>query len=533
VLIKFLFALSCAAMTLLLSQGGSLLYIGAGVLLSLIICVIIAFRFQLPESILIEIKPVPAILGAILSIFVATNYQPVFSETTQEVITPLLVSSPMSFLADAVQAALPITVCVVSLFALFVWFYFLSERSIRFVQRWFISSCFSERLYLLIGFLFASAAIVLVFGRTTAFTGAEPYDVVFTTDSGNLMSTNSFLFVNAYENDIRQPLFAVFSMPFSAIAMLLSKPLFFMTNAYPVLLACMQALLLLFSYTLLARVLALTGAERILFLVILALSYPTLLFLFTIEQYVFSVFWVLVFIYSWYEKQGNRTLLFVAATGSLLTSGVFFPLLLDGKYPRQHLRALFRAGLAFIAVFVVFGRVPLLNRAIQTMQDLLSFAGDRVNICTRILQFLTFVSSCFVRPPAGIDLHSYPHASYQLFDTPILPWFGLVVITLVALSAILHRKEAKMRVFSLWVGFSIVLLMLVGWGAAENGMVLYTLYFFWAFAALLYALLKTFFLQNRFLRCIFAAACIAVLVCVNLPGIIDLLHFAITYYPAT
>lgn len=520
-------------MTLLLSQGGSLLYIGAGVLMSLIACIILSFRFQLPERILIERKPVPAALGVVLAVFVAANYLPVFSKTTQAVITPLIVSSPIGFLAGAVQAALPIIVCVVSLFALFVWFYLLSERSIRFVQRWFKSSCLSERLYLLIGFLIASAAIVLVFGRTTAFTGAEPYDVIFTTDSGNLMRTNSFFYVNAYENDIRQPLFAVFSMPFSATAMLLSKPLLFMPNAYPVVLACMQALLLLFSYTLLARVLALTGAERILFLVILALSYPTLLFLFTIEQYVFSVFWVLVLLYAWHEKQDSRTLLFVAATGSLLTSGAFFPLLLEGKDPRQHLRTLFQAGLAFIAAFVVFGRTPLLNRAIQTMHDLLSYTGVRVDFGTRILQFLTFVSACFLRPPAQIDLTTYSHASYQLVEPAVIPWFGLVLLALVAVSVVVYRREAIMRVFSLWVGFSVVLLILVGWGAAENGMVLYTLYFFWAFAALIYALLKAFFRHSKALRCIIAAACIVALACVNLPGIIDLLRFAITYYPVT
>ncbi len=529
--VKILFALSGAAMTLLLSQGGSLLFIGAGVFLSLIVCLIVAFRFDLPRRAFVSPKPLPLILGAVLAAAVALLYRPVFAATVEEVFVPFLAASPLVSLADAAGAALPIVVCVLALFALFVWFALFSDQAVQFAHRWSASACRAERLYLLIGFVLVSAAIALVYSRTTAFFSGAQYDVVYTTDSGNLISTNAFHQVNAYQNDIRQPLFAVFSMPFSVLSVLLSKVLFFVPNAYPIVIACVQAGLLLFSFTLLARVLGLSGTDRVLFLLLLAASYPTLLFFFTIEQYSFSVFWVIVLLYAWHEKSEPRAMLYVAATGSLLTSGMFFPLLFEGKGAKKVVSTLVSAGLLFFAVFVVFGRVPMLNRALQTARDLASFTGESVGIGARALQFFAFVSSCFARPAAGLDLVTYPHPSYQMFAVGGINWAGVVLLVLSAVSAVLHRKEARMRVFSLWAGFSVVLLLLVGWGSFENGMVLYTLYFSWAYMALLYALLGRIVPKNNALRYCIAAALILLLVMINISGMLDLFRFAVAYYP--
>lgn len=528
--VKLLFALSGAAMTLLLSQGGSLLFICVGVFLSLVVCLILAFRFDLPRTALASPRPLALIPGVVLAGYAALLYRAVFAVTAEEVIVPFLAASRLSFLADAASAALPTLVCVCALFALFVWFYLFCDWAARFTRRWLAGSCRAERLFLMIGFAVAVVAIALVYGRTTAFYGGAPYDVVYTTDSGNLISTNSYLYVNAYENDLRQPMFAVFSMPFAAVAMLLSKLLFFVPYAYALVLACVQALLLLFAFTLLARMLRLAGADRVLFLLLLAVSYPTLLFAFAFEQYAFSVFWVIVFLYAWQEKEEPRTMLFVAATGSLLASGAFFPLLFGEKGIKKRFRALITAGLAFVAVFVLFGRVPLLNRAAENTRDLISFAGG-ASFGARAMQYLAFVSACFARPAAGIDLATYPHASYQMLAASEVNWLGLALLLLALLSAVLHRKEAHMRVFSLWAGFSVVLLLVVGWGASENGMVLYTLYFFWAFAALLYMLLQRALSTKPILRIGVAALALAVLACVNTFGLIDLIRFGMLYYP--
>lgn len=533
ILSKVAFALSGAAMTLLLSQGGSLLFIGAGVAMSFVVCLIAAFRFSLPEVAVKKRAILPLVFGILLAGYTALLYRAEFARSANEVVVSFLSKVHLSSLAEVARAALPSVVCVLALFALFVWFAMLSDWAVRFVRRWMESSCRAERLYLLIGGALAALAIVLVYARSTAFYGGgTPYDIIYTTDSGSLMSTNSFFFVNAYENDIRQPMFAVFSMPFSVIAMLVSKILFFVPNAYPVMLACVQAVLLLFGFTLFARVLGLTGTDRLLFLLLIALSYPTLLFLFTVEQYVFSVFWLLVLLYIWHEREEHRELAFVAASGSLLASGVLFPLLFEEKGTKARVRALLNGGLAFLAIFIVFARVPLLNRALQNAKDVASFAGKTMPIGDRAMQFFSFVSACFVPPAAAADLTTYTHASYQLLPVTGLHWAGVALFVLVAVSAVLSWRERNLRVCSLWVGFSVLLLFVVGWGAAENGMVLYTLYFFWAYAALLYRLALRIFRKNNALRYAVVASVLCLLVAVNAAGMLDLIRFAMQYYPA-
>ena len=529
---KVAFALSGAAMTLLLSQGGSLLFIGAGVAMSFVICLIAAFRFCLPDPAVKKPRLVPLASGVILAGYTALLYRAEFARSANEVIVAFLTKANLVSLADLARVALPSVVCVLALFALYVWFALFSDWALRLIRRWSASASRAEIWYLLIGGVLAVAAIALVYSRSNAFYGGGmKYDVVYTADSDSLVSGNAFFFVNAYENDIRQPLFAVFSMPFAVISMLVSKVLFFVPNAYPIVLACVQALLLLFGFTLLARVLEFTGTDRLLFLLLLLVSYPTLLFLVAVEQYVFAVFWVFVLLYDWHEREEHRELPFVAASGSLLTSGVLFPLLFEGKSVKDRVRALVNGGLAFLAIFVVFARVPLLNRVLQNAKDIASFAGKTVPIGDRAVQFFSFVAACFARPAAAVDLTTYTHPSYQLLPVAGLQWAGVALFALAAVSAVLSWRERSLRVCSLWVAFSAVLLFVVGWGAAENGMVLYTLYFYWAYAALLYRLLLRVFRKNNVLRYAVVAAVLCLLVAVNAAGMLDLIRFATQYYP--
>ena len=147
------------------------------------------------------------------------------------------------------------------------------------------------------------------------------------------------------------------------------------------------------------------------------------------------------------------------------------------------------------------------------------------------MQFFAFVAACFARPAAAVDTMTYAHTSYQLLPVTEMQWLGLALFALAAVSTVLHWRDRSLRVCSLWAAFSVLLLLVVGWGAAENGMVLYTLYFSWAYAALLYALLTRVFRQNNALRNAVAAAILCLLVVVNFFGMLDLIRFAIQYYP--
>ena len=97
----------------------------------------------------------------------------------------------------------------------------------------------------------------------------------------------------------------------------------------------------------------------------------------------------------------------------------------------------------------------------------------------------------------------------------------------------IHRKDKTVRIAGAWAGFSMLLLLIVGWGAPENGMILYTLYFGWAFMVLLFRLVEGLAVKTKlpFLTPLVSCTIVALLGWLNLCGIGKLLAFAITNYP--
>lgn len=84
-----------------------------------------------------------------------------------------------------------------------------------------------------------------------------------------------------------------------------------------------------------------------------------------------------------------------------------------------------------------------------------------------------------------------------------------------------------------WIVLSIVMLLGLGWGTAENGLILYELYFGWAFLVLLFQLVEK--IEDRlnvnFLVPVFSIGSAVILAVINIPAIMEMVYFAITYYP--
>lgn len=132
------------------------------------------------------------------------------------------------------------------------------------------------------------------------------FDLIYSADSGYLVHTDVFRNIGADQNDLRQPLFGVFAMPFAQAAWLISKILFFLPNGYVTVLQVMEMLLFLVSTVLIARMLGLTGYRKALFLGILCVSYPVLIFSLTAEQYLFAVFYLVLMIYLMGRSLGRK-----------------------------------------------------------------------------------------------------------------------------------------------------------------------------------------------------------------------------------
>ena len=83
-----------------------------------------------------------------------------------------------------------------------------------------------------------------------------------------------------------------------------------------------------------------------------------------------------------------------------------------------------------------------------------------------------------------------------------------------------------------WVFFSVVMLLILGWGTQENGLILYALYFGWAYFILIYRFVEKFAKIFRISFIVPLVFCIAILVLLykNVPAMMDMIKFAVQAY---
>lgn len=341
--------------------------------------------------------------------------------------------------------------------------------------------------------------------------------------------SNCWVSISASENDIRQPLFGVFSSPVAVIPYSVSLILFFIPNTYAYLTAITQVIVLIFSYLLIANLLNLNNIYKILFLSIISLTFPTLLFSLNLEQYIFSVFWLILFIYIVVEKMEYTEVAFIGCAGSMLTGGILFPLLIKEKNFKKTVAYLFKVLIAFGAFCFIFGRTYILGD-IENLKLMLSFTGRGLPLLEKLQQYTAFIMSCFIAPDSEI-VDSGVKVVYLATTVDKFNYCGIAVLILCLIGFFLNRKDKFAQICFGWVIFSIVLLGIVGWGASENGMVLYTLYFAWAYISLIFLLINKIPERFKFLKYIIFGIIVIALLFFNIKGLFDILSFATKYYP--
>jgi hypothetical protein len=396
----------------------------------------------------------------------------------------------------------------------------------------------AERVYS-IGFVAVMAVVVvLAFRQTSAFYHPVwngtlvPYDVIFSSDSGDLVDTNVYLKFTATENEIRQPLFGVFAAPFALPALAFAWLFRSVPNAYVLGLAFVQLLLLAACAVMTSRLVGVSRFERWAFLGVFALSYPTLLFSVVMEQYVVTVFWLLLFVCTSAERPGEGEDSFVGAAGCLVSNLALFPLLVRGRPWREWIRAALKVAGVLLAIFLLAGQLGLVAALPQYLRVPLGFGAHSVSFGDRLLQYSGFVRSCVIAPIACLRL---PPEGFPAFRQAIPGGVSIVGLAVAALSCVggwFHRRRFFARVAAAWCLYSFLLLGAWGWGASENGMVLYSLYFSWAFTGLSVLGLSTLMERYRAGKWIVLAVLLVILSVLNARGLVDLVRFGHEYYPA-
>lgn len=387
--------------------------------------------------------------------------------------------------------------------------------------------------------LLLEAFVIVSFCGSEAFWGTSyDYDVIFTSDSPFLIRENAFLYVSNPENDIRQPLFALFAAPFVGVGYALSLPFSFAGSVVtPLLMNLVQIVLLLAGNLMLADMTCHSRRSRICFMLISSWTYATLLFSLMVEQYIVVYFWLMLAIYCFEKKNRMPALTVAAMGGTLMTGMVFLPLSHDytgerGGELRRIASDMEKAVMTFVMLAAAFSQSDVFLNFSRSLKHLSGFTGG-YGWKERLHQYSSFVSSVFIAPETKVYYHE--RYSIALSDASFsqLNVVGLLLIAFCVLGFFLVKKDKLTVLAGIWIAFSAFMLLMLGWGSKENGMVLYILYFGWAFLVLLFRLVEWAAEKIGFdwLVPVASGAVILLLAWVNAHGLYELLHFAFQYYP--
>lgn len=398
------------------------------------------------------------------------------------------------------------------------------------LNRLFAGTGRRERLAL--GALVLALAVfaAVAFSSSRAFYAtAENYDVIYTADSSYLVRGNTWLNLTYEENDLRQPLFAVFAAPFVGGAYALTQLLPDGSWLTAWVLNLPQLGLLVLGFYMLASLMSKTPAGRLAVTVSLCALYPSLLFSLMMEQYILSVFWLLLFVYMAAEELPGRGMALVAASGSLLTSAAMLPVMWrrDGERPvRRALgQSLAAAGLGAFWIVCCMRLDVILNFG-RGAEQIGKFMGESIPLMQRLWQYLAFAAGCFVAPDAGMT-PALGWPSWQLLPAESVTPDGVAVLAMCVVGLVVGRRDRLVQISGWWCLFSALLLLGLGWGTAENGLILYGLYFSWAFYVLFRRVLIPSGRWQTAVDWLLALALLAL----NIPGMSALLRFAAEYYP--
>lgn len=352
-------------------------------------------------------------------------------------------------------------------------------------------------------------------------------DVVYTSDTGALVYHDAFTNFRMEENDIRQPLFGLCAFPFGLVARFASQFMFFLPNySYELTLMFIQFLLLAFTLIMLARIIKLDEKDKKYFYLLFSCSFPYLLFSVVVEQYVIGLFYLTLTFYLYFTND-KINYAFIGATGTLLTSGITFPLITKFKNCKQWIKDIMWCAVIFLVVMTLSGQLVQLPYVFKTLTNLSRFTG-KIPFVDKLYQFTHFVKGIFISSPGEVVfLEDIPRYFLKAFDSYSLIGIGILVIVFV--SFLLNRKDKMSVIAFLWIIFSFIILVVVGWGTAENGLILYSLYFAWAYLLLIYKFIRSIIKDVKKANILIVCLVILLFLC-NIKELYQIIKFGLDYY---
>ena len=528
---RFLFVISIPFFTMILCGNYDLFYIKFLLFISFF-CGIIVSRMILNDDFFDKINKKYLIIAILFCLYGITSFAK-YSGSGVIFLKNLLNNLfAMSLNINSIK----MIVSLASLPSIILLFYYFISKVIPFIVKEYCDLKKEEKLFLLVVAIFGFAFLALLYNKTDAFYYPHYnhdkliiYNVIYTSDSGALIQNDAFMNIGMAENDIRQPLFGLFAFPFALIVNFVSTFFSIIPNSYYILFGTLQMLLIALSFIFIEKMLNLSGKNKILFLILALFSYSSLLFSFVIEQYAIAFFYLILTIYCGYKSMYKINYTYIGAVGTLLTSGILFPFISKFKNLKNWFYNVGKCFVVFILMMIITGQILLVFDLKDRINSLMTYSGVNLTFIDKLQQFLYFVRSCFITPNEQI-VSIDGSLRYYLIDIKFFSIIGSLILFICVISFIINRKNRMALISFLWIIFSFIILCLFGWGTQENGLILYSLYFGWAYIVLVYLFIDK-IIKNLKLKYFVIIIFCLMLIIINFNGFYNMIKFCIEYYP--
>lgn len=402
---------------------------------------------------------------------------------------------------DIVLVIVALIIIILSSFTFFLLWYLLIKQYLDRVILFFKRLGVFEKGVVYSFMLLFSFINMIILINTNAFVfplhnGEIIYDVIFTTDTAALVyEIDVFSSPGADQNDIRHLLFGIIGIPLAMIC----QPITYLVKGitiilgmnisvftlYGYFLSVTQAFLFSMSGLLLYKMLSNVIVKQFakLFFIGYLLSYSTLLFTITVEQYALATFTILLFVYQYMQKADSK-FSYIIASLSITTSFAMLPFVLLEN--NRNLKKIVKTSIYLVTVvlllLIFFGQLNEVLRASSTITHLSKFSHDEsITFLGKLDQFLGFVPAMFVAPNVVMTTDRITLGS---LSDPVR-MLSLFILSITLLSMIINRHLKLTIISAYWVFISFLILVIIGWGSVEHSMVLYSSYFTWAYLILL------------------------------------------------
>ena len=238
--------------------------------------------------------------------------------------------------------------------------YSLTEKCFSAISYLLYTSDKIERVYFTGWTILCGIVLIILYSWSTVYYSGGYINILYTFDSDSLFNRNTFMLIGQSENDIRQSLFAFFSLPVSLPAAFLSLLLPFKFS-YAFFLQFLQDMLISIGIVLVVRLLKLEGRRKIAAIFMLSAMCSTVFFALIIEQYIILVFWMITGVYCISYEIGDRELCAVSIAGTAPASCLI--LLWEYKNSsslKEFLVFSIRSFLKFICSLICLGQLGLI-----------------------------------------------------------------------------------------------------------------------------------------------------------------------------